>query len=327
MPRSPRGLASARTVSRLTTIEANVKDQYLISIRLIERLHRRFLDVIKAELDRLGIEDINNVQTLILFNINEEQLTVGELTVRGYYLGSNVSYNVKKLVENDYLIQERSSHDRRMTGSAVPEGSRPDRRISDLYQRNSEELAGKYVAEEQLAQTNQALMSLSATGAARSATGRLRCGSRRGIVRAARGRRTEHRDLTAGQLRRLLQPVELLLQRFHALLQLAHLVIEPGGLAHRRGRPDCGSALAGPGALLFAGIGGRNMVAARWNSAMFWRAMSSNWVSGKKRPKVCSCSRASGPDCAQNSPCSARDSAAGTTAGCRRRSRSAGAGS
>ena len=92
-----------------------MKEQYLISIRLIERLHRRFLDVIKAELDRLGIEDINNVQTLILFNINEEQLTVGELTVRGYYLGSNVSYNVKKLVENDYLIQERSSHDRRMT--------------------------------------------------------------------------------------------------------------------------------------------------------------------------------------------------------------------
>ena len=90
-------------------------EQYLISIRLIERLHRRFLDVIKAELDRLGIEDINNVQTLILFNINEEQLTVGELTVRGYYLGSNVSYNVKKLVENDYLIQERSAHDRRMT--------------------------------------------------------------------------------------------------------------------------------------------------------------------------------------------------------------------
>jgi DNA-binding MarR family transcriptional regulator len=149
------------TVSRLTTIEANVKDQYLISIRLIERLHRRFLDVIKAELDRLGIEDINNVQTLILFNINEEQLTVGELTVRGYYLGSNVSYNVKKLVENDYLIQERSSHDRRMTRVRLaPKGLDLTSRISDLYQRNSEELAGKYVAEDQLRQTNQALMSL-----------------------------------------------------------------------------------------------------------------------------------------------------------------------
>jgi hypothetical protein len=73
-----------------------VKDDYLVTIRLIERLHRRFLDVIKTELDRLGIEDINNVQTLILSNINEDQLTVGELTIRGYYLGSNVSYNVKK---------------------------------------------------------------------------------------------------------------------------------------------------------------------------------------------------------------------------------------
>ena len=116
-----------------------MKDQYLISIRLIERLHRRFLDVIKAELDRLGIEDINNVQTLILFNINEEQLTVGELTVRGYYLGSNVSYNVKKLVENDYLIQERSSHDRRMTRVRLSsKGLDLTARISELYQRNSD---------------------------------------------------------------------------------------------------------------------------------------------------------------------------------------------
>ena len=57
-----------------------------------------FLDVIKTELDRLKIDDINNVQTLILYNINSEQLTIGELTNRGYYLGSNVSYNVKKLV-------------------------------------------------------------------------------------------------------------------------------------------------------------------------------------------------------------------------------------
>ena len=92
-----------------------MKQSYLETIRLIERLHRRFLDVIKTELDRLGIEDINNVQALILSNISNEQLTVGELTARGYYLGSNVSYNVKKLVENAYLNQERSPHDRRMT--------------------------------------------------------------------------------------------------------------------------------------------------------------------------------------------------------------------
>ena len=86
---------------------------YLDTVNLIERLHRQFLEVVKTELDRNGIVDINNVQALILFNISDEELTVGELTNRGYYLGSNVSYNVRKMVENGYLLQERSSHDRR----------------------------------------------------------------------------------------------------------------------------------------------------------------------------------------------------------------------
>jgi len=90
-----------------------VKERYLDVIRLIERLHRQFLEVIKGELDRAGIRDINNIQALILYNIGTDELTVGELTHRGYYLGSNVSYNVRKMVENGYLVQERSSHDRR----------------------------------------------------------------------------------------------------------------------------------------------------------------------------------------------------------------------
>lgn len=90
-----------------------MRHSYYESILLIERLHRHFLEVLKTELDRLGIQDINNVQSLILYNIGEEEMTVGELTARGYYLGSNVSYNVKKMVENGYLGQERSPHDRR----------------------------------------------------------------------------------------------------------------------------------------------------------------------------------------------------------------------
>ena len=92
---------------------AATKHEYLEAIKLIERLHRQFLEVVKMELDRKGIEDINNIQALILFNIGKEELTVGELTNRGYYLGSNVSYNVRKMVENGYLAQERSAHDRR----------------------------------------------------------------------------------------------------------------------------------------------------------------------------------------------------------------------
>ncbi len=86
---------------------------YLEVIALVERLHRHFLEVVKLELDGLGIHDINNVQGMMLFNIGDAEMTVGELTLRGCYLGSNVSYNVKKVVENGYIVQERSVHDRR----------------------------------------------------------------------------------------------------------------------------------------------------------------------------------------------------------------------
>ncbi|HEU0117222.1 MAG TPA: MarR family winged helix-turn-helix transcriptional regulator [Alphaproteobacteria bacterium] len=90
-----------------------MRHPYYEAVLLIERVHRHFLEVVKSDLDRQGIQDINNVQTLILYNIGQDEMTVGELTARGYYLGSNVSYNVKKMVENGYLAQERSPHDRR----------------------------------------------------------------------------------------------------------------------------------------------------------------------------------------------------------------------
>jgi len=92
-----------------------LKHLYLDTVRLLERLHRQFLEMVEIELDRLHVEDINNVQSLILFHIGRDNLTVGELLTRGYYLGSNVSYNVRKLVETGYLVQERSVHDRRST--------------------------------------------------------------------------------------------------------------------------------------------------------------------------------------------------------------------
>ena len=118
-----------------------MKQVYTESILLIERLHRRFLDVVKTELDRLKIDDINNVQTLILYNISGEQLTIGELTNRGYYLGSNVSYNVKKLVENAYLVQEPSPHDLRSTRiSLSPKGKDLCAKIDALYQRHLDAL-------------------------------------------------------------------------------------------------------------------------------------------------------------------------------------------
>ena len=86
---------------------------YLEVISFIGRVHRQFLEVVKLELDGMGIRDINNVQAMMLFNIGEAEMTVGELTLRGCYLGSNVSYNVKNMVEEGYLVQQRSVHDRR----------------------------------------------------------------------------------------------------------------------------------------------------------------------------------------------------------------------
>jgi len=119
-----------------------LKELYTESILLIERLHRRFLDVIKTELDRLKIDDINNIQTLILYNISEEQLTIGELTNRGYYLGSNVSYNVKNMVESGYLVQERSPHDKRSSRIKLSDkGIELCKKVDELYQRNVESLS------------------------------------------------------------------------------------------------------------------------------------------------------------------------------------------
>lgn len=90
-----------------------MKALYFEMITLIERLHRLFLDVLKVELDRMRLYDINNTQCFILYNVGKSELTVGEVSNRGYYLGSNVSYNLKKLVENGYFVQEKSQHDKR----------------------------------------------------------------------------------------------------------------------------------------------------------------------------------------------------------------------
>jgi DNA-binding MarR family transcriptional regulator len=137
-----------------------LKQVYTEAIMMIERLHRRFLDVVKAELDRLKIDDVNNVQTLILYNVSGEQLTIGELTNRGYYLGSNVSYNVKKLVENGYLVQERAPHDKRSTRIRLSEkGLNLCKKVDELYQRNIDVLS-KDINEPSLRNLNATLSQL-----------------------------------------------------------------------------------------------------------------------------------------------------------------------
>ncbi len=86
---------------------------YLENLALVERMHRLLLDVIKDEFERLGILEINAVQALLLFNMGSNEVTAGELKTRGYYQGSNVSYNLKKLVEAGYMHHQRCEIDRR----------------------------------------------------------------------------------------------------------------------------------------------------------------------------------------------------------------------
>ncbi len=119
-----------------------MNNAYLEVVSLIERLHRHFLEVVKLELEGLGIHDINNVQGMMLFNIGDAEMTVGELTLRGCYLGSNVSYNVKKMVENGYLAQQRSLHDRRSIHVRLTEkGSRLRDSLSQMHRRHVEMLS------------------------------------------------------------------------------------------------------------------------------------------------------------------------------------------
>ena len=120
---------------------APVQPLYLEALTLVERLHRRLLDVIKDEFDRRGRSDINSVQALLLYNIGDAELTAGELTSRGYYLGSNVSYNLKKLVDAGYIHHQRSTTDRRSVRVRLTDkGQEVCKVVNNLYQRQLKSL-------------------------------------------------------------------------------------------------------------------------------------------------------------------------------------------
>src|SRR5210317_1218325 len=114
---------------------------YLETLSMVERLHRLLLDVLKDEFERLGLLDINAVQALLLFNIGENEVTAGELKTRGYYQGSNVSYNLKKLVEAGYMHHQRCEIDRRAVRVRLTQRGQEIRKIvSELFRRQSEQM-------------------------------------------------------------------------------------------------------------------------------------------------------------------------------------------
>lgn len=92
---------------------ADTSDAYLESLQLLERMHRLMLDLVKDEFERLGRNDLTPVQAMILYNLGAAEVSAGELRSRGMYQGSNVSYNLKKLVTMGYVHHERSDMDRR----------------------------------------------------------------------------------------------------------------------------------------------------------------------------------------------------------------------
>lgn len=126
--------------------DQNFMTDYLDSLALVERLHRLLLDVIKDEFERVGVMEINAVQALLLFNIGDNEVTAGELKSRGYYQGSNVSYNLKKLVDAGYMHHQRCEIDRRSVRVRLTDKGREIRDvIGDLFARHAQGLQSKGV--------------------------------------------------------------------------------------------------------------------------------------------------------------------------------------
>ncbi|MEP9375619.1 MarR family transcriptional regulator [Aquabacter sp. CN5-332] len=107
--------------------------------RVIERIHRRYCDLLRVELTRLGIDDISPPQVMLLFTIGADELSVRDLLERGHYLGSNASYYLKQLADADYIHRTASARDRRSARIRLAEKGRAlcdtIRSIDEAYHR------------------------------------------------------------------------------------------------------------------------------------------------------------------------------------------------
>ena len=155
-------VAEIRPEMKISGERQELKHRYIESLTLIERLHRRLLDVVKDEFERAGDPDVNAVQALLLFHIGDAELTAGELKTRGHYQGSNVSYNLKKLVEAGYVHHQRSANDRRSVRVRLTaKGQAIRNRVDALYDRQLravEQVAG--LGADELERINKSLARL-----------------------------------------------------------------------------------------------------------------------------------------------------------------------
>ena len=144
-----KALETAQQTPGMTPEHTAFMASYLDGLTLVERLHRLLLDVIKDEFERVGVLEINPVQALLLFNVGDNEVTAGELKSRGYYQGSNVSYNLKKLVESGYMHHQRSEIDRRSVRVSLTEKGREIRlTVAKLFATHAEGLMSRGVLDQ-----------------------------------------------------------------------------------------------------------------------------------------------------------------------------------
>jgi len=158
--------ANTRTDSISQPEADSITDAYVQVTRMIERLHRRHLDMLRFELERLGVEGLNAPQALMLTKIQGQSITVRDLVERGYYLGSNASYNIKQLVSGGFVVQERSSHDRRSTRVRLTaKGEELCRQIADAEAEHAAALSKAVGGDDDLVSACQLLRQLETTWA------------------------------------------------------------------------------------------------------------------------------------------------------------------
>tara|TARA_R110002072_G_scaffold27401_24_gene89100 strand:+ start:5741 stop:6196 length:456 start_codon:yes stop_codon:yes gene_type:complete len=138
-----------------------MSDVYGQLTQMIERLHRRMLDVIRFELEQAGVSDINPAQALMLTKIEGREVALRDIIDRGYYIGSNASYNIKQLAEADYVVQKRSDHDKRSVKvSLTKKGEELCKKLVDFNAAQASRLTQTKEATAQLGTTIEVLRTL-----------------------------------------------------------------------------------------------------------------------------------------------------------------------
>ncbi len=79
----------------------------------IVQAQKSFLELIEHELKLINEENLSAVQALIILNIGDNDVSLGDLVLKRGYSGSNASYNIKKIANEGYIEQIPSPHDKR----------------------------------------------------------------------------------------------------------------------------------------------------------------------------------------------------------------------